>query len=418
MDDALHIIGLRAENIKRLRAVEIRPDPNLVIVGGRNGQGKTSLLDSIWFALGGKAAQADTPHPIRDGESEASVQLDLGQLTIERTWRGAASSLTVRSRDGSKVMSPQAVLDALTGEMAFDPLAFAGLSPKLQRETLLGLVELPFDLDQLDADRKAAYDERTDVNRRARALDARIEATPTITIPTGVPTINEAIAARQEAGATLQHNRDTRAAYHRATEAVAEAEQRVRVARAALAVLLEQQHEIEEDFLVRQEAFDSLGDDPDLDAFDQWIEQAEHWSQMRAQAARQEDDRNELADLERRVRELGTFMDALDETKRQGLAQAVMPVEGLSFGEEGGITYNDVPFSQASSAEKLRVATAIAMAGDPRIRVVVINNASLLDDDNRALIEEMAMEHDFQCWLEVVGDVPGAVIIEDGEVLG
>lgn len=418
MDDPLRIVGLRAENIKRLRAVEIHPEGDVVIIGGRNGQGKSSLLDGIWWALAGKSAQKDSPRPIRDGEAEASVTLDLGELVVERTWRGVDSVLTVRGASGQRVMSPQAILDALTGHMGFDPITFANQGPKAQRELLLGLVELPFDLDEIDAERRAAYDQRTDVNRQARALEARLDAEPVIVIPPDVPSIAVAMGEYAAANAQAHGNREVRAAFHRATEDVARTEQRVLEAQAALDVAIDMKEQAASTYRTRLIAFEAVGDDPDIAALDERVKEAEHWSEMRARADRRLDMQTDLDALEVQVRECATFIDEIDQRKAFGLANATMPIDGLGFGEEGGITYQGVPFSQASSAEKLRVATAIAMAGDPRIRVIIITNGSLLDDDNMAMIAEMADAHDFQVWIEVVGDGDGtAIIIEDGEVL-
>lgn len=50
----MKIISLKSENVKRLSVVEVIPkDKALVIVAGKNGQGKSSVLDSIMFALAG-----------------------------------------------------------------------------------------------------------------------------------------------------------------------------------------------------------------------------------------------------------------------------------------------------------------------------------------------------------------------------
>ena len=120
----MKIISLTAENVKRLRAVEITPDGNVVTITGRNAQGKTSVLDAIWLALGGGAASKGTIRPIRDGEEKASVRLDLGDLVVTRTWTGDKTALTVTAADGAKYTSPQGILDALVGRLSFDPLEF------------------------------------------------------------------------------------------------------------------------------------------------------------------------------------------------------------------------------------------------------------------------------------------------------
>ena len=54
MADSIKINKLEIENVKRIKAVKIEPTKNgLTIVGGNNNQGKTSVLDSIAWALGG-----------------------------------------------------------------------------------------------------------------------------------------------------------------------------------------------------------------------------------------------------------------------------------------------------------------------------------------------------------------------------
>jgi hypothetical protein len=60
----------------------------------------------------------------------------------------------------------------------------------------------------------------------------------------------------------------------------------------------------------------------------------------------------------------------------------------------------------------------MAMAMSPDLRVILIRDGSLLDSTNMALIEEMAAEHDYQVWLEVVReDGAMGVVIEDGAVI-
>ncbi len=117
-------------------------------------------------------------------------------------------------------------------------------------------------------------------------------------------------------------------------------------------------------------------------------------------------------------RNLTGELERLDRYKADELAKAKMPVEGLGF-DLDGVTYNGVPFSQASGAEQLRVSVAMAMALNPDIRVIRISDGSLLDSTNMARLAEMAQEHDCQVWIERV-DESGHVgfVIEDGSVVG
>jgi hypothetical protein len=78
-----------------------------------------------------------------------------------------------------------------------------------------------------------------------------------------------------------------------------------------------------------------------------------------------------------------------------------------------------VPFAQGSSAEQLRVSVAMGLAMNPRLGVLLIRDASLLDDDSMAIVAEMAATANAQVWLERVGDgAECSVVIEDGSVRG
>ncbi len=124
----MKIIGLQAERIKRIVAVDIKPNGNLVQITGKNAQGKTSVLDSIWWALGGLANVQG--RPIKDGENNAFIKLDLGEIVVTRKFKKVGeneftSTLSVETAEGTNVSSPQKVLDELLGELSFNPLEFA-----------------------------------------------------------------------------------------------------------------------------------------------------------------------------------------------------------------------------------------------------------------------------------------------------
>jgi hypothetical protein len=111
-------------------------------------------------------------------------------------------------------------------------------------------------------------------------------------------------------------------------------------------------------------------------------------------------------------------MKKRDADRVQAIANAKMPVAGLGFGE-GEVTFNELPFDQASNAEQIRVSVALAMASNPQIRVLRIKDGSLLDDKSLGLIAELADKHNFQVWIERVeqaGEV--AVVMEDGSASG
>jgi len=107
---------------------------------------------------------------------------------------------------------------------------------------------------------------------------------------------------------------------------------------------------------------------------------------------------------------------ALDQKKAEMIRGATMPVEGLSLTEDG-VVYRGVPFAQASSAEQLRVSVAMGIAMNPTLKVLLIHDGSLLDDESLADVASMAAAADAQVWIERVGHGEEcSVVIEDGSV--
>jgi DNA repair exonuclease SbcCD ATPase subunit len=420
----LRVVQLRAENFKRLSAVDITPEGNSVVISGRNAQGKSSVLDSIAAALGGKATAKLTSRPIRDGEESASVTVDLGDLKVTRTWKGDKTNLVVTSADGAKYSSPQAMLDKLVGRLSFDPLAFAQQDDKAQLASLLSVVDLPFDPAELAEERDEVFSNRTNVNRDLRQLEARLAAAPKppADLPDEELSAASVLAEYREAQEKVQdQNSWVRALEeHRARGDRARA--RLDEIAAAINRLRDEQVEVEAEYESaeverRRMAQKVAGIMPiDLGQYEARLTGVEQTNA----AVRAEKARRKLAEEVRLTRQesdaLTAQLDEIDDRKAKAIREAAMPVDGLAF-DDSGVTYNGVPFKQASAAEQLRVSVAMALALNPNVRVILIRDASLLDAENLRVIEEMAAERDAQIWLERVDDSGEiGIVIEDGQV--
>lgn len=404
----LRVVKLSAENYKRLSAVEITPDLDAatVTIAGRNAQGKSSVLDAIWAALSNTAATkgTTTTRPIRDGEKTALVVVDLGDIVVTRKWEGEKSTLKVESKDGARFPSPQKMLDELIGRLSFDPLAFASLPAKQQQAELLQLVELPFDPTELATKRKGLFDQRADIGRDGKQLKGQLDGypLPAVDLPEVELSVSQLVSELRAAQEQHQAKADAGNDEWNATRTIAEAEETLKQARA--------------DLEAAQKRLRSLTELPDLTAIETQIDNAEGINAaVRTEAERK---RIELQANAKRdeYKSLTAKIEQLDKSKTDGLAGATFPVDGLGF-DDDGVTYNGVPFAQASSAERLRVSVAMAMELNPKIRVIRIADGSLLDSENLAVIEAMAADRGFQVWIEVV-DESGTigVVIEDGAV--
>lgn len=394
----MKIISLEAENYKRLKAVEITPEGNTIVIGGRNAQGKSSVLDAIWAALGGREGNKASK-PIRDGEAKAKVKLDLGDMIVTRTWTGDNSTVKVESAEGAVFKSPQALLDGLVGRLSFDPLAFTRLSSREQREALLGLVDLDIDLDAHESEYKSVFDERTELGRQGKAIgDVSVDDA----MPETETSASEILGRIREAQAQQRAVVD-------AERAVNEAGDRLGRARAELAAAEAAYNEADSVAAKLTMPAD------DVEALEHQLSQVEATNAgIRANnAAREMKARKDALRIQYEDRT--QKLTGLEKVKSEALDGAQFPVPGLGF-DESGVTFQGVPFGQASSAEQIRVSLAMAIAANPKLRVVRIMDGSLLDDENLRMIADEAAKHDMQVWIERVGTGDVGVVIEDGEV--
>lgn len=425
----LKIVSLQAENVKRLVAVRIDPKGNLVQITGGNAQGKTSILDSIWWALAGAGNVQSAP--IRRGQNKATIKLDLGEVIVTRTFSRqedgtARTTVTVESAEGARFPTPQRMLDSLLGSLTFDPLAFARMKPAEQLDALKAFVP-GVDFDEIAGLDRADFAKRTDVNRRVKELRAQAGA---IQIPEATPAakVDEA-ALVQEIADVGQHNATIERRQEGRQQAAKEAEhlQAEAATKRDRALDLRTQAdnweaEAKEDerkaseLKAKLESAEALPAPKDAVEVRARLDAAKRTNALVDQAARRAKLIADADAAEAEAKALTAKMEAREVDKREKIAAAKMPVDGLGFGEEA-ITLNGLPFDQASDAEQLRVSCAIAMSANPKLRVIRVRDGSLLDEDAMALLAKMADEHDMQVWIEVVNSSGRVgIVLEDGRV--
>lgn len=417
-DAPLRVVELHAENFKRIRAVDITPTGDLVVISGANGQGKSSVLDALWSAVANSSAAKTIPDPIRHGSDTAEVRVDLGELVVTRTWtrtgdgQATTTRLKVESSTGARMRNAQTVLDTLMSRLTLDPMVFLSMREADQVAELLRILDLPQDPAEIDRARAEAFEQRTIVNRDVKRLAAQLDGMP------DDPTAPPAEVSAAEALADLATARQAIDAY-RAMEREADAlSARLTAIAEQIAALEAERTRVEADhyaLLTRlDEAEPGLAD---LDALTADLADLEQRNaRARAQHRRAEVVAEHVA-VVARSEDLSTRIACLDETKRTLLAEAAMPLDGLAFADDGGLTYQGVPLAQCAASERLRVAVAVAMAGQPRLRVIRVTDGSLLDTASRDALADLARAYGAQVWIELVDETGQVgVVIEDGTV--
>jgi predicted HicB family RNase H-like nuclease len=297
--------------------------------------------------------------------------------------------------------------------ITFDPLEFSRMAPKKQAEVIKGIAKFEVDLDQLDALNKADYDLRRDLNRDIKELDAQISG---IKIPEGTPEAAVDIFKKTtDYNTALDKNREIVSLQGKVRvteEGITNLEGQVKT----LQDRIKQGQDILEDYKNKlAEAEKQFSDEQKIEALKTEIAQAETLNRGVALREQKDGKKKDLKAKEDQVETLNKAMAAREKQKAETIAKAKLPIEGLSL-TDGAVTFNGLPLEQCSSAEQLRISTAIAIASNPELRVLRIKDGALLDSDSLAILEKMAIEHDFQMWIERVGEEPLSVVIEEGRV--
>lgn len=407
----MRIIQLHSENVKRLKAVDITPNDDVIVLSGKNGQGKTSVLDSIWLALEYKTAKKGNPTPLRAGQERGLVELDLGDYIVTRKFSEKGSNLEIRTPDGSKITSPQKLLDGMIGDLSFDPWEFARKSEKDQREMLADVLytitQGDLDLAEFDVRHREAFEARSDANREKRRLGTLLTqmAPPTADDPSEEASAEDLTRAITEA-ALLESKR----------EELAVAKEDVRRLEKQLSDATHRMARLEQE--IRGSA--AVGD---LENLKIALENLEDRNRRAREVQEYRSTKRSLGMVEDHIQHLNDKMELISIEKAEALEASPLPVKNLIIKEEGIHVINEegreVPFCQASAAQQLRISLVIAMAANPTLRVIRIADGSLLDDESMNIVREMARDEDFQVWIEYASrneDDKMGVYIEDGEV--
>jgi len=450
---AVRVVSLQASNILRLSAVEFswQEGKRVLTLGGRNGAGKSSVLNAVAMALGGLSLCPD--EPLKRGESRGFVELNLGELLVRREfWRDllteqpesgppaygeVKSRLLVKNPEGVKQEPAQRLLDRLIGKLTFDPTAFALEESKKQSEILRQIVGLDFkDHDEL---RAIAYDRRTVFNKQYKEqlvlLDAmaKYDGVPETEVFATelIDELNAAEEFRKKVVIAQRYESDMSAASLRASmnvdslkqklnaldEQIAELQQRRggtanlhREASDAAQVARDVAERAARDVKVAEDAV------PDVSHVQGKIKELEDTNnKIRANKARR-DVMNTVVKFQKQSEEQDALIAGFDDKKATLLRTTKFPIDGLSISHDGAVTFKGINLKQASTAEQIRISVAIGFALNPALKLLCIKNGNALDDDSFKLIADAAEAAGGQVLMEIVtkdaNDV--SVFIENG----
>ena len=425
----MRILKLTASNVKRLKVVSFTPNGHINRISGGNGSGKTSVLDAIVWALTGTSTVPSMP--VRKGSGKAEIIVEFEDMIVTRRFTEGGSRngiLAIESKDGkTRFQGPQEMLDKLMGRISFDPLEFLRMHPRKQFEVLYSLVLPQVDPATLNIQKHPDYITRRELKKEVTALETRRDA---ILIPDNLPmdkrdedALLKQLGEVGEHNARIEREKRQREEIERNQQADTELLRKKIERITALQEEIKQlQGEVREDgnVLARteriMEKWEPLPEPKNPDHYREAITQAKAMNAAIDKRILRDELQKEIDAIDKRIDTLSENLDKHEEANTKAIEQAHFPVEGLSFGDEE-VIYEGLPFNQVSNADQIRASVAIGMAANPKMRVMLIKDGSLLDDNSLELIAGMSWEKDTQMFIETV-DTSGkvGVYLEDGEV--
>jgi DNA repair exonuclease SbcCD ATPase subunit len=412
---SVKINQLELENVKRIKAVKIELTENgLTVIGGRNNQGKTSVLDSIAWALGGDRYKPSQPK--REGSvtpPNLKVTLSNG-LIVER--KGKNSSLKVTDPDGNK--SGQQVLNSFIEELSLNLPKFMNSTSQEKARTLLKIIGVGDQLFELEKQEKECYNERHSIGQIADRKKKFAEEQPYYQgVPNELVSASELIKQQQEILARNGENARKREKVNQYEYQVSSLTDEVSRIRQQLQIKEEQLNEATTNLSIAKTDAMDLHDEStaELESNIQKIDEINRKVRANMDKEKAEEDAREY---ERQYQELTEKVEKLRTQKMDLLQNANLPLPDLSV-ENNEITYRGQKWDNMSGSDQLKVATAIVRKLNPQCGFVLVDKLEQMDQITLAEFGKWLEEQDLQAiGTRVSTGDECSIIIEDGYVKG
>lgn len=405
---SMKINKLEIENVKRVKAVKIEPTSDgLTIIGGKNNQGKTSVLDAIAWTLGGERYRPAAA--VREGSvipPNLKIVMNNG-LVVER--KGKNSSLKVTDPSGQK--AGQQLLDSFVEQLALDLPKFMEASDKEKANILLKIIGVGQQLAEMEQKEKELYNERLYIGRTADQKEKYAKEQPYYPdVPQELVSPSELIRKQQDILVQNGENRRKRENLH-------QLEQEYQRVTEQIQELLKEQTRLTESLkIARTSAADLV--DQSTEELERNIADIEEINRKVRANLDKDKAEEDAKDYKEQYTQLTTKIEDVRKQKTDLLKNADLPLPGLTV-EDGDLLYNGHKWEDMSGSDQLRVATAIVRKLNPNCGFVLLDKLEQMDLDTLA---------EFGQWLEQEGlqaiatrvSTGGecSVIIEDGYAVG
>lgn len=427
----MYIKKLQLLNFQVIESFDADFVGSVYFVTGDNELGKSTLLKAIGALLTGNRDDV-----LRNGASKGFAKMIVGddgeEFDVQLTFTEAnpRGTLTIKQKSTGMQTNNVSMLQRIFGYQDFDAVEFSRWSETAEgRRKQIAVVKslLPEPvrnrIDAIDTEVATLKSERTGVNRDVKTFAALCEAAAKNLEPGDMerkPIDVSELMAKQQANAALiekaktvrsmlaQRNEQLAAIPARIKEfeeqrdaAIAQAKAIYEAAMKSLDAerkMFEERKANAEEWLKKYEA-----NNPEKADLTEQLEQVRAHNERCQMAAQYAEKKSQYIAAKEKADSMDTRISELADERANLIANAELPIEGLSFTDDG-LELNGVPFvpGKVSDSQILMTATKLVVASNPNTRIFRIARGESLGAKRLAEIIEIARENHFQGFVENV----------------
>ncbi len=397
-----------------------------VFLVAKNSKGKSDLMTMIVDA----ALQNKTPDkPIRAGEKDANLRVTLvsdgAEYTIDVYYKKTDKELVhyfeIQTPDNFKSRKVESLRQLVGGSVGFDVEKFIRNTDTIPgvRENIATIrrflgEEVAKQLDQIDIDKKKTQESRELLNKRIVELNGLIAASNI----TNVDILNCAkgkivtaeLSARYKAA--MEHEKkktDQQGKVDRANKEITALNEEISQMEAALEKKkLARDEKRKESADAQAELIKMPAQAEKVEDIEKEINTADAHNALCDKVELYNKNKQEKEEKYEQWKEKAKLYGEYDDKKKKILSESPLPVNGLTFDEDGiYIKFDDkpepIPINCLSTSERTKlIAVPLAIAENPKVKLIHIGNAESMDWDTIKEIQAYADKFDYQVFYEEV----------------
>jgi DNA repair exonuclease SbcCD ATPase subunit len=436
MEEGLKLIKAEITNFKNISHKEVRFEGKSAIIIGKNGAGKSSLIQAIMSPVNSKVIP---DKPIKDGEERASIELQIGgnlrgedtryNISMYFSPENQRGRVVVTNEDGDNVTKSKSSITDLMGDISFDIMDFINMGytrdgkpskPGIreQIEILKRLMpqEVIEKLHTFEREKKEMYDSRTEVNREAEYYKSLLEGNKysqediekysksldATEVQNKIKNLSIAVENHSKiSNQMISFEKESK----ELEEYIADLEKRLADKKALLSEIKEK--------LVKGKEWLSKNEKPEMTALTEELSRITEHNEHHKAVADLENKKAKFEELKSRAEKLTQQLVQNEKDKKDLFSSSVLPVQNLEFDDEQ-ILYKGLPLSdkQIPTSTLIGIGCKIGMAMNPNLRLMVIKDGSLLDKKTLEYILKICESKGYQLLIEMVDRDGGDLSIE------